>query len=167
MNSVPPACVQREAPEPEIVNLPAVTDGSCSALALIIDHDLGFLMWLGEVFLEAGCHAVPALHCRRALAMAKKLKPPITTLVINPELPGAARTIKTLAAANPDMRVVLIRNSPAQAEAGSVRFGLQKPSGIQARSTLERPSPWEPISRPAWVSKIRKMLALGSIGRNR
>lgn len=164
MNFVPLACVQREPLKSEILNLQAVAASSC--FTLIIDHDLGFLMWLGEVFLEAGCAAVPALHCRQALAVAKRLTPPITMLLLSPELPGAARTVKALTAANPAMRVVLIRNSPAHAEGGSVRCGIQNPSGIRARSTLERPSPWEPISRPEWVSKIRRLLAQCSVQKN-
>ena len=175
MNFVLLACVQREALESEIINLQTVAASPCSALALIIDHDLGFLMWLGEVFVEAGFQAVPALHCRQALAMAKRLNRPITTLVLNPELPGAARTVKALAAANPAMRVVLIRNSPAHSDAPSAPHDMRddaarpsrtNPNGIRARSTLERPSPEEPISRPVWVSKIRKMLVQRSVEKN-
>jgi hypothetical protein len=125
----------------------------CSALALIIDHDLGFLMWLGEMFSELGYPAVPALHCRQALVLATRLNLPITTLVINPELRGARRMVKTLTAANPGLRVVLIRDSAAR---GRGRQG--DPPGIPARSTLERPSPGESISRPEWVAKVRKTL---------
>jgi hypothetical protein len=137
-----------------------VTASSGPALALIIDHDLGFLMWLGEVFTELGCQAVPALHCRQALALATQLELPITTVVVNPELPGAARMVKALVAANPGVRVVLIRNSAADTN-GDSRPGrvTLDPNGIKARSTLERPSPSEPISRPEWLAKIRKMLA--------
>jgi len=110
-------------------------------------------MWLGEVFVELGCQSVPALHCRQALALATRLKLPITTLVVNPELRGARRTVKALLAANPGLRVVLIRDSAAE--------GSGRPAdlaGIQPRSTLERPAPGEPISRQEWVAKLRKTL---------
>jgi hypothetical protein len=143
-------------------NLQHVTAGSCSALALIVDHDLGFLMWLGEVFVEAGCQAVPALQCRQALALAKQLKPPITILVLNPELAGAARAVKLLVAANPAMQIVFIRSATVDPDAGGINYGSQDSIhsiGIRARFSLERPSPWEPISRQRWVAKIRKMLA--------
>jgi hypothetical protein len=151
MNSAPVAREQREESTSEAANLQLVTARSCSAIALIVDHDVGFLMWLGEMCTELGCQAVPALHCRQALTLASRLELPITTLVINPELRGAARTVKTLLAANPDMRVVAIRGSSN----GGVPTSLDR---IQARCTLHRPSPWETISRPEWVAKVRKML---------
>ena len=112
-------------------------------------------MWLGELFSELGCQAVPALHCRQALALARRLNLPITILAVSPELRGARRTVKLLVAANPGVRVVLIRDSADQWS------GIQPhPGGIQAPFTLERPSPAEPISRPECVAKVRKILSL-------
>jgi hypothetical protein len=143
-----------------------VTDSACSALALIVDHDLGFVMWLGEVFAELGCQAVPALHCRQALVLAKDLTRPITTLVMNPDLPGAARAVKALLAANPAMRVVLIRSSAANPDTNGGNGGTRNPAvaspkAIPARSILEKPAPWETISRPEWVAKVRTLLVNG------
>jgi hypothetical protein len=109
-------------------------------------------MWLGELFTELGCQTVPALHCRHALLLAQRLELPISTLVVNPDLPGAAKTIKTLVASNPDARVVLIRDSKAAPK--SIGAGA---SG-QAQLILERPSPGEPISRQAWLARVRKVL---------
>jgi hypothetical protein len=170
MNSAPPGCEQRENVKIEIAHLQPVTARPCSALTLIIDHDLGFVMWLGEVFNELGCQAVPALHCRQGLALAKRLELPITTLLVNPELPGATRTVKALAAANPGMRIILIRDSAAQPVPCNADnrihviadHGVAKqanPKGIQTRLTLERPSPWEPISRTEWVARVGQLLA--------
>jgi len=180
MNSAPPGCERRENVKIEIAHLQPVTARPCSALTLIIDHDLGFLMWLGEVFRELGCHAVPALHCRQGLALAKRLKLPIATLLVNPELPGATRTAQALATANPGMRIILIRDSAAH-PSPNCRIHLisdphvtsdphvisdprviskqANPKGIQTRLTLERPSPWEPISRTEWVARVRQLLA--------
>ncbi len=121
-----------------------------SALALIVDHDLGFVMWLGEIFTELGCQTVPALHCRQALALTERFDLPIAILLINPQLRGADRVIHMLVAANPDVRLVLIRD------------GAADQIDIAARQTLERPSPGEPISRPDWVAKIRKLLSVQS-----
>jgi hypothetical protein len=162
MNSEPLAWGPPGALRFEIVKRQHVTAGSCSTLALIVDNDLGFLMWLGEVFAEAGCQAVPALHCRQALTLAKRVNSPITTLVLNPELPGAARTVKLLLAANPAMQIVFIRPSTADPEPGDVnyrRLAKIQSSGIPVRFWLERPSALEPISRLQWVAKIRKILA--------
>src|ERR1700733_182860 len=79
-------CERREAPGFENATHPIVTAHSCSARALIVDHDLGFLMWLGELFAELGCQAVPAFNCRQALALIERFDLSLTILVINPEL---------------------------------------------------------------------------------
>jgi CheY-like chemotaxis protein len=132
-----------------------VTASSASPLVLILDDDLGFVMWLGEMFNELGWQTVPALHCQQALTFAKRLKLPLNALVVNPELPSAARTVEALTAANPGVQVVLIRNSADEPDT----------SGIQAPATLERPSPSEPVSRSDWLSKVRELLAESSGGR--
>lgn len=132
-----------------------------SVLALIVDHDLGFVMWLGEIFSELGCQAVPALHCRQALALTERFALPITILLVNPELRGAERMIHMLVAANPGVRLILIRDGSAD-QAGDDASGADQ-IDVQNRQTLERPLPGDPISRPEWVAKIRKLLSLPSV----
>jgi hypothetical protein len=131
-----------------------VTASSGSRTVLIADNDLGFVLWLGEVFSELGCQAVPALHSRQALTLAKRLNLRIEALIVNPDLPGAARMVKALTAANPGVSVVFIGNSAAQTSTG----------GSQAGARLQRPAPWEPISRAEWVVKVRKVLDAGFRG---
>jgi hypothetical protein len=109
-------------------------------------------MWLGELFTELGCQTVPALHCRHALELAQRLELPISMLLVDPDLPGAAKTIKTLVASNPGARVVLIRDAGAAPKSTEARVPGQ------AQLILERPTPGEPISRPAWLARIRKVL---------
>jgi hypothetical protein len=144
-------------------NLQTVTARFCCALTLIIDDDLGFLMWLGEVFKELGCQAIPALHCRQALDLVKRFNLPIANLIVNPELRGAERTVKAVLASNPRVRVVLICNSAAQTRGQTfVPNGRGAgPRGIPARSRLKRPSPEEAVSLAEWVEKVRKMLDPG------
>jgi hypothetical protein len=128
-----------------------------------VDHDLGFLMWLGDVFSELGCQALPALQCRQALALTKRLGLSITTLVLNPELAGAARMVAALVGVNPGLRVVLICDAaahphPYNGHGGAIGQFAAKPAGIPASFTLQRPSPWEPVSRREWEAKVRKIL---------
>jgi hypothetical protein len=104
-------------------------------------------MWLGEVFSELGFQALPALNCRQALALAERAELPVSVLVVNPQLPGAPRMVETLVAGNPGVQVILIGDPAAHLEPGV------------ARPVLERPSPWQPISRPDWVARVRKILA--------
>src|ERR1700719_2626444 len=108
-------------------------------------------MWLGELFAELGCQAVPAFNCRQALALIERIDLPISIVAIDPELRGAKRLVKVLVAANPGLRLVLIR-SAADPECASQGSGPHPtPNGIQARFILERPLPGEEISRPDWT----------------
>jgi ActR/RegA family two-component response regulator len=124
-----------------------VNPGTGAPIALIVDNDVAFILWLGEMFAETGYQAIPALQCRQALTLVKKLALRVDVLVVNPELRGAARAIKMLASQQPSLRVVLIRDPSASGQA----LDGNHPE-------LARPAPWEPISRPRWISKIRKVL---------
>lgn len=121
--------------------------GTGSPTALIIDDDVGFILWLGEILTESGYQTVPALHCRQARSLVKKLALRVDVLVVNPKLRGAARTIKALETEHPRLRVVLIIDRSAP-------LPVRDPN----HAVLERPSPWEPVSRPQWATKIRKVL---------
>jgi DNA-binding NtrC family response regulator len=124
-----------------------VNAGTGAPTALIVDDDVGFLLWLGEMLTETGYQTIPALQCRQALTLVKKLALRIDVLVVNPELRGAARAMKVLASEHPRLRVVLIRDPSSP---GTVMDSNH--------ATFERPSAWEPISRPQWITKIRKVL---------
>jgi DNA-binding NtrC family response regulator len=124
-----------------------VNAGTGFPTALIVDDDVAFILWLGEMVTESGYQAIPALHCRQALDLVKRLALRIDVLVVNPQLRGASRAMKVLETEHPRLRVVLIRD-PAKSDSVP----------DSTRATLERPAAWEPISRPQWVTKIRKVL---------
>ena len=113
----------------------------------IVDDDLGFVWWLGELFTEAGCRALPALGCDDAVALMKKLHVGIDLLVVNPQLPGFVELFQALSRANPALKVITIGNVPKSDSAG-----------IHPHATLERPSGSDPISQPEWLKKVRKLL---------
>jgi len=119
-------------------------------------------MWLGELFTELGCQTVPALHCRQAQIFANRLTMPVGILVVNPELRGAQRTIKALMAANPGLRLVLIRDAGSEgsfhaADRSGIQLGVTM--GDRARSLLERPSPGQSVSREEWLARIRRTIS--------
>lgn len=114
---------------------------------LIVDDDLAFLWWLGEVFAEAGYQAAPALDCRQALVLLERLGLDLDLLVINPKLAGAARMRAILALEHPSLRVILIQDR-----------GDRPHVSIQGDAVLERPSGWEPVSRGHWQRKLRGVL---------
>ena len=113
----------------------------------IVDDDLGFVWWLGEVFTEAGCRALPAMSCEQAVSLMKKLNVGIDLLVLNPQLPGVIRMLKILSSAYANFKIVVI---------GKVSPALT--TVIRPQANLERPSSSDSISRPEWLKKIRKLL---------
>jgi len=124
-----------------------VTEAPVPTTVWIVDDDLGFVWWLGEIFTEAGSRALPALSCEQAISLMQKLSVGIDLLVLNPRLPGAMRMVQILSSASPNFKTVLIgKASPALTTA------------IHPRAHLERPSSSDTISRPEWLKKVRKLL---------
>lgn len=114
---------------------------------LIVDEDLGFIGWLGELFNEAGYRALPALSCRQAISLIKRFKLDVDVLAVNEELPGVPGMIGMLRRPRRPLKIVVIRDHRGD---GIV--------SIPAHATLERPSAWEPISRPVWLKKVLGVL---------
>ena len=56
---------------------------------LIVDEDVGFLWWLGELFHEAGYRSIPALNSQQALSLAKNVPGGIDLLIVSPGLKGS------------------------------------------------------------------------------
>jgi len=83
------------------------------ATVLIVDEELGFLLWLGAVLGEAGYRAVPAKAVTDGARMARAFPPNV--LVINPELHGAVKFIITLRTHNPDLKVIAL-SDPTEAQ---------------------------------------------------
>lgn len=115
---------------------------------LIVDSDVGFLWWLGEIFTEAGHYAVPALNCMQALAAVKKYHLQVDFLLVNPSLTGVARLVTSLQAGGRDFKIVLIREG---------MLGLEYP-GFRYDANLTRPNGWEQVSRAEWLQKVRALL---------
>jgi hypothetical protein len=126
-------------------------------LALIIDDDLGFVMWLGEVCHELGWQSVPALHCRKALAWMERFDLPVTAAMVNPELSGAASAVKQIAVCNPGARIVLICSRPGSMAPGPTRRARRS---IVAHAVLRRPSPGEAVFHADWAQEVRKLLPI-------
>jgi hypothetical protein len=122
-----------------------VTALPCGATVLIVDRDLGFVFWIGEIFNEVGCHAVPALDCTEAISITKELNLRIDLVVVNPQLPGVADMVRTLQ--SPSLKIIAIRDRRVQA----IRT-------FPVDAILERPSGSEPISRERWLDRVRKIL---------
>jgi hypothetical protein len=114
---------------------------------LIVDEDLGFVGWLGEIFSQAGYRALPALSCHQAVSLIKRLNIDIDVIAVSERLRGLSAMIGTLTLPHRPLKIVLIRDRPMRA-----------PEPIFAHASLERPSGWEPISRSDWIQKILHVL---------
>jgi hypothetical protein len=114
---------------------------------LIVDEDLGFVGWLGELFREAGYRTLPALNCRQAVSLIKKFKLNVDVIAVNEGLPGVSGMIGTLKRARRPLKIVAIRDPAANPM-----------QGIPADAILERPSGRDPISRPDWLQNILNVL---------
>jgi DNA-binding NtrC family response regulator len=124
-----------------------VTPSPAATTVWIVDNDLGFVWWLGEVFTEAGCRTLPALSCEQALALMKSLDVGIDLLVVNPQLPGILKMLQLLSRAHPNLKIVAIGNASAALSAA-----------FHPQASLERPSASDSISRPDWLKKVRRLL---------
>ena len=73
---------------------------------LIIDNDLGFVFWLGQILNEAGYAALPAKSASEAvdLMSGNNIEPDL--LIINPSLPGVARLVAGLRRFRPGLKVI-------------------------------------------------------------
>jgi len=118
---------------------------------LIVDNDVGFLWWLGELLTEAGYSAIPALNCNQAIAAIKKFALKVNLLLVNPALTGVVGFVRSLEASQTHLRIILIQESSSGAS------GLASP-GFRYDATLTRPSGWEPITRDDWLRKLRTLV---------
>lgn len=79
---------------------------------LILDDDLGFVWWLGEIFTELGYGAVPAPSCPQALSMIEALDLSVDLAILNPELPGISPMIRAIEHAHPAKIVMIGEPTP-------------------------------------------------------
>ena len=124
-----------------------MTPSPAATTVWIVDNDLGFVWWLGEIFTEAGCRTLPALSCEQALALIKSLDVGVDLLVVNPQLPGIVKMLQILSRAHPNLKIVAIGKASAVL-----------PAALRPQASLERPSASESISRSEWLKKVRKLL---------
>jgi DNA-binding NtrC family response regulator len=123
-----------------------VSERSGAPNILIIDDDVGFLWWLGELFNEIGYRSIPALNCKEALALVRHLRGGVDLVLVNPSLKGVAALVRILSRVQRP-KIVLIYDSVPKAI-----------PPVEAAATLERPAGWGPISRPEWRQKVSRVL---------
>jgi DNA-binding NtrC family response regulator len=119
---------------------------SRTPVVLIIDEDLGFVWWLGQIFSQAGCQVVPTLNTEQMVALTRDLNLKVDLIVVNPELSGVPEMLQALTKAR-SPKIVAIRNHDSD-------LG----SALNADATLERPSGWGPVSEKEWLGCVRRLV---------
>jgi DNA-binding NarL/FixJ family response regulator len=114
-------------------------------IVFILDRDLGFVFWLGEIFSEAGCQTVPTMNSEQALSIIRELKLQVDIVVADLGLAGVSAMIQAMSDGR-SLKIVAIRGDDDPGYA------------IQAHATLERPSASSQISREEWLARVRELL---------
>jgi hypothetical protein len=124
----------------------SVKEPSRAPVVLIVDEDLGFVWWLGQIFSQAGCQVVPALNSEETVSITRDLNLKVDVIVVNPELVGISELIQGLSSARRP-KIVAIRNQDT---------GVR--GTVHAHATVERPSGWGPVSQQEWLGRARKLV---------
>jgi DNA-binding response OmpR family regulator len=113
---------------------------------LLVDEDIGFLWWLGEIFREIGFRCFPALNTADAIAIARAPSIDIALLVLEPGMLGARSVIDAFE--NKTMpKILLLADNE-----------LSTRPALRADAVLVRPSATESISRADWVVRLKKLI---------
>jgi hypothetical protein len=107
---------------------------------LIVDQDLGFVMWLGHTFALKGYLTLPITSAPEALRVIAELQiAALDLLIVNPALPGTSDLIETLRSQQGALKVIPIEDSDrgatdireAQSEwIAKVQEALEKSGGL-------------------------------------
>ena len=124
-----------------------MTEPSWAPAILIIDEDVGFLWWLGELFHEAGYQTIPSLNCSEALSLARNVKGGIDLVLVHPGIRGVRRLITALSGIHTP-KVILLQDSST----------VESIPGVQAAAILQRPAGSDTVSRQEWRQRINSVL---------
>jgi CheY-like chemotaxis protein len=73
---------------------------------LVVDHDLGFVFWLGQLLDRMGYEALPAKSVPDAFSLLGTFKPSVDVLVVNPSLVNAADLVAALRYSQEHLNVI-------------------------------------------------------------
>jgi DNA-binding NtrC family response regulator len=124
-----------------------VRKADVKATVLIVDQDLGFVCWLGEILSEVGYQAVSALDRKSAMALLEELNQTVNLVIVNPTLPGVIELTRVLSRRDPSLKIIALGNP-----------GTNMAGGLHAQATLERPSGSDPFSRQRCLKNVRTAL---------
>src|SRR5690349_12901003 len=107
---------------------------------LILDDDLGFLVWLGHMLAASGYLPIPAMTDAEAKGVVKELGITVNLAIVNLSLLTTADFLKTLKGGDPSLKVIAIQDSP--------------PDTTEVGAYHSR-------SRAGWLTTVRRVLGEG------
>ncbi len=123
---------------------------------LIIDADLGFNFWLGQVLDVAGYAALPARGVPDAKVLLAECKLMLDFLIVDPSLPGASEFAKALRHDRENIKVVAVSESAAA-----------NGSQVEADAACEKPAETSEEALFEWARMLRRILVeLGGLIRS-
>jgi DNA-binding NtrC family response regulator len=112
---------------------------------LIVDKDLGFLFWVGELLAGANYQPWPACNATDAInLMNSKRTVPLDLLIVNASMRGASRLIAHFRRNRDDLKVIAVDGQDKAL------------AGVNAWS--ERPESGNARARQKWLRVIERML---------
>ena len=104
-------------------------------VVLIVDDDLGFVMWLGQVLSQAGMLPFPAKNGEEGLSRIRDLHLTPDLAIVNPLVKNAAKLIRFLE----PKTTVLTLDVPVPGSRGLMkRFGSEEPSAEKWIAKVKR-----------------------------
>lgn len=97
---------------------------------LIVDNDLGFLLWLSKFLVEAGYTVFPAVSVENATDLARQFSDELEVLIVNPELRRAAEFVRRLRLRHPMLKVIALREAGKMQTLPFVDGSLRKESEL-------------------------------------
>jgi hypothetical protein len=123
---------------------------------LIVDPDLGFLLWLGQLLADANYRSLPALTVQAATTLIAKLNLTVDLLIIDPTVAGANAFVRTMRRER-HIGVMAVVTSMTELEAG-IR-------GIDA--VRFKPTTADDLEASEWLREIGHLLANPSVLKHR
>lgn len=113
---------------------------------LLVDSDLGFLLWLGQALHEAGFQAYPAESLSDAVALVGELRLTLGVLILNCSSRGAESFLATLRSSQKYFKTICLDGDRHPPYVGGVDRVYRKPVEINEES------------KGLWVQAVRALL---------
>ena len=114
---------------------------------LIVDRDLGFVFWLGQILDAAGYVAVPAKGVAEAAEIVDMLRLPVDVLIASPVEHGVSEFAGKLRFTSRDLHVVALGNEGDLAQ-------MMPPSWAAWK---RKPRQWDEAAKSEWLDLIRDL----------